>query len=766
MAPRLLLLVAGSLFVCLLTTSTVLAFDPPVASAQAGTQAARKSVEDTSEILVFLEPGTDVNVFANAHGLTVKHALKSDPNAYVLSADTVANALGQIQALHGKTSVRAVYNNQRTCFVRMAFVPDDPYFHKYTPTSPWPGQWHLINEWVTGRDARVEGAWNRDITGAGVTIGICDDSFETTHPDLAPNYVAADSWDFGQNDNTPDPVYSDDEHGISVAGVAAARGGNGIGVTGAAPYANLAGLRIDFPYQTSQMFVDATLYHSSGSNTTIKVKNHSYGYNVPYILTSSEVSAIVTSAAAGTVHCVAAGNNRTSAPAARDSNTQDLQNTPECICVAAMNSSGTYSSYSCFGSCVAVTAPSNGSTYSITTTDRTTETYGYNGSDSFPDSDYTSIFGGTSSSTPLVSGVMALVKQVQPALDVRFAKHLLARTSDIVNSSDTSTYSDGGWRTNAAGFHFNQNYGFGLIDADELTQQAVLYSGVSALTTESTGNKNVNTSIPDASSTGVTRTFTMSDTEPLEEVSVYLLIYHANRGDLEAYLTSPSGYTSRLFMNAPSDTGYNISWTFVTNAFWGENPAGTWSLNVRDVTAGTTGTWSRYNVTTRMGTLVNVNIPPTITEHPSDQTVIYNQTATFTVQASGTAPLYYQWQKNNVDITDGGHYSGTANASLVITPASTDDEADYRCVVTNSLGSETSDSATLTVLLPGDFDDDGDVDQDDFGVLQKCLDTTNPTGDCLGTDLSGDGVTNSVDVEMFTDCMSGPQVPFDPNCLP
>jgi len=81
-------------------------------------------------------------------------------------------------------------------------------------------------------------------------------------------------------------------------------------VTGAAPYANLAGLRIDFVAQTLAMFVDATLYHSSGSNTNIKVKNHSYGYNVTYITTSAEVDALVTSASAGTIHCVAAGNER------------------------------------------------------------------------------------------------------------------------------------------------------------------------------------------------------------------------------------------------------------------------------------------------------------------------------------------------------------------------------------------------------------------------------------------------------------------------
>ena len=115
-------------------------------------------------------------------------------------------------------------------------------------------------------DANVTPAWNRDITGQGVIIGIVDDGLQRLHPDLSPNYDAADSDNLadGIGGNVdPSPVNSNaaannptgDNHGTSVAGVAAARGGNGIGVTGAAPMASLAGLRIDFPTQTEAMFV-------------------------------------------------------------------------------------------------------------------------------------------------------------------------------------------------------------------------------------------------------------------------------------------------------------------------------------------------------------------------------------------------------------------------------------------------------------------------------------------------------------------------------
>lgn len=658
------------------------------------------AAEGTSEMLVFLQPGTDAKQFAKDHGLVVKHALRSDPNAYVLTATSAQAARMACQDVAATDSrVRASYVNQRTRYVRMAFVPNDPYFHKDTPAPGWPGEWHLLNEYTSGLDARVEGAWNRDVTGTGVIIGLVDDSLETAHADLAANYVAADSWDFGQNDGTPDPVYSDDQHGTATAGVAAARGGNGIGVTGVAPYAGLAGLRIDFYNQTTQMLVDATLFHSSGSNTNIKVKNHSYGISYPYIPSAAVVAALGTSAAAGTIHCVAAGNER--GYSGQDANKKDLQHSPDCICVAAMGSNGKFASYSCFGACVFVTAPSSSSSglFHVTTTDRTGEALGYNGaSDSFPDADFTSLFGGTSSASPVVAGVMALVKQVQPVLNVRFAKHLLARTSDVIDAADPTYWSDGGWRTNAAGFHFDQNYGFGLINADQLTQKALLYTGVTPLSTESTGTITVDTPIPDNSFDGVVKTFSMTSTTPLEEVLVHLNVTHGIHGQIEARLTSPSGLVSRLISSYPQDHDPDIDWTFCTNAFWGENPAGTWTLRVQDIVSGEVGTWNSYGVTVRMGTLESAR-GPEITQQPAEQRVAVGATATLSVQATGAQPLSYQWMKGQNNLSDGGKISGATSDTLQITNCDVADLGGYRCVVTNAFGNATSNSATLTVTL-------------------------------------------------------------------
>jgi hypothetical protein len=85
-------------------------------------------------------------------------------------------------------------------------------------------------------------------------------------------------------------------------------------------------------------------------------------------------------------------------------------------------------------------------------------------------------------------------------------------------------------------------------------------------------------------------------------------------------------------------------------------------------------------------------VAPSITTQPANQTVTAGQTATFSVAASGTAPLSYQWQKNAANI------SGATGASYT-TPATTtaDSGAQFRCIVSNSAGTATSNAATLTV---------------------------------------------------------------------
>jgi hypothetical protein len=91
--------------------------------------------------------------------------------------------------------------------------------------------------------------------------------------------------------------------------------------------------------------------------------------------------------------------------------------------------------------------------------------------------------------------------------------------------------------------------------------------------------------------------------------------------------------------------------------------------------------------------------PPVIVTQPTNLTVSAGATASFTVTASGTAPLSYQWLKNDVGMTDGGNVSGSATASLMLTSVSLSDMAGYSVVVINPAGSITSQVATLTVAV-------------------------------------------------------------------
>jgi DNA/RNA endonuclease G (NUC1) len=88
---------------------------------------------------------------------------------------------------------------------------------------------------------------------------------------------------------------------------------------------------------------------------------------------------------------------------------------------------------------------------------------------------------------------------------------------------------------------------------------------------------------------------------------------------------------------------------------------------------------------------LTVNIPPSITTQPADETVTEGQAAQVSVTAAGTAPLSYQWQK------DGSDLSGATSATLAFASAGSGDAGTYRVVVTSPYGTATSSGATLTV---------------------------------------------------------------------
>ncbi len=117
---------------------------------------------------------------------------------------------------------------------------------------------------------------------------------------------------------------------------------------------------------------------------------------------------------------------------------------------------------------------------------------------------------------------------------------------------------------------------------------------------------------------------------------------------------------------------------------------------------------------------------PDISSQPLGKTVLEGQPASFTVVASGTAPLSYQWERDFVPLT------GETNATLNLVSVSlSDNGAAYRCVVSNDLGSTTSEIAILTVT-PVDTDGDGLPD------ALEIINGTNPNS----VDSDGDGLVD------------------------
>ena len=87
-----------------------------------------------------------------------------------------------------------------------------------------------------------------------------------------------------------------------------------------------------------------------------------------------------------------------------------------------------------------------------------------------------------------------------------------------------------------------------------------------------------------------------------------------------------------------------------------------------------------------------------MTVHPVHQTnIVPESDVSFSVTATGIAPLSYQWQKDGVNLTDGGGITGATTATLTITGVMESDEGGYRCVVTNIAGMVTSITAMLTL---------------------------------------------------------------------
>ena len=159
-------------------------------------------------------------------------------------------------------------------------------------------------------------------------------------------------------------------------------------------------------------------------------------------------------------------------------------------------------------------------------------------------------------------------------------------------------------------------------------------------------------------------------------------------------------------VSAATDTSYEIISAQPSNA-------GSYTVVITNVDGSVTSTQA----------MLTVGVPPSIAVQPADQTVVAGSNATFMVTATGTSPLFYQWQFNGTSLA-GGTSPGTT-----ISSASTTNAGNYDVVVANNFGMITSYAANLTVVVPLPLTLSGRI--------------TNGASGLGGVKVTASGVTNS-----------------------
>jgi subtilisin family serine protease len=331
-------------------------------------------------------------------------------------------------------------------------------------------QWHLRNTgfhrgtnigFLEGADARVLAAWNeaQSIGAPVAVVAIIDDGFDLSHPDLSGNGKVVAPHDFTRDNDDPSPDFTNqDWHGTACAGVAVGNA-NGIGIVGAAPLSRLMPVR--WGRELSDKMIENWFDYVRQQGAWVVSCSWSAAAGL-YQLSARQAAAIALCAhegrnGKGCVVCFAAGNEHRDINDPAAGSVNGFATHPDVIAVAACNSRDQHSSYSNFGKEISVCAPSSGAGgWGITTSDVTGE-FIFNGQRveaGYSPGPYTDDFGGTSSATPLVAGICALLLALRPEMAAGDVRALLERTARRIGPA--SAYDEHG---------HSAEFGFGCVDA-------------------------------------------------------------------------------------------------------------------------------------------------------------------------------------------------------------------------------------------------------------------------------------------------------------
>jgi subtilisin-like proprotein convertase family protein len=512
---------------------------------------------------------------------------------------------------------------------------------------------------VAGEDLRLAGAHGLGLTGKGVKVAVVDTGLEILHPDLAANIVPG-SWNFVDetSDPTPSADSKAGDHGTSVTGIIGMVYGNALGGMGTAPGVSLNGYNV-LLNQTLVNYVKALGGSSSNpTSNDVWIFNQSFGTsstsptNVDPAIEALYASGVANlRSGLGAIYVRSAGNGFlnyagglakcTDAVALGTSCQNANMDAPRSlfynIVAAALAANGKKAAYSSAGSSIWVSAPggSYGANVStagegyppyvyeaaMVTTDRTGCVNGYALTDTTLSAfnrgglpnllcDYTNSFNGTSSAAPSTVGSIALLLDARPDLTWRDVKHILAMTARKVDSAIpavVATLSDGSytaelpWTQNAVGRWFHNWYGFGAVDVDASVAYARTYTAnaLGAFTDSgwTASATPLGLGIPDDSTLGATSTLVVSRALTIEAVQIEVTITHPQPGDLGIELMSPSGTKSILlnirngFAAAPG-----LQMTLVSNLFYGEPSAGSWTVKIVDGRLKDVGTLDQWKI--------------------------------------------------------------------------------------------------------------------------------------------------------------------------